>query len=405
MKRIPIIVAVLMALMLCACSNSPNESIPDNPETPQTPSVLRVVSDVDTIEEGTTVVARVIDVDRAGEPIKNVLLKYEAAEDYGYDEMTFYLNYRGDGYQGEYNYVLYCPPIILDEFGKTGEVADAGSGNAFWWYAEKYFDLGINEIRNNWYAALNYLIGQDELPIPDASDFVESEWTVVNLEDLDAQMAARPVKGVLIDYSYENTFELTSSPVPVTEDGFTYNYMLTCPQTLCYMYHLAGYPDGGVAINNPFEWYVKTYMELGLNAPSENWALVFRTALEMNGTGLKGWDGTHPQEVEIDPSLLDQQLDEHQIIGMNVKVDFGAEDFRLVYMNSFRHFGNGRPYNYYLYYPEAIYDAYPELSEDPSEGDVFDWYLEEYINIPRSEKDARWPEILEKVLSPDVPMP
>ncbi len=114
-----------------------------------------------------------------GEEVVGVLLKYTSEGAYSpdvtpIDAETFCIyclfdqhGTNGDGM--EFNYVLYVPEDIQNKY-TAGGGKNPTSGNPFWWYMLTYLDSGIEDIHNNWPAVIEFLCGDNELPVAGSAD-------------------------------------------------------------------------------------------------------------------------------------------------------------------------------------------------------------------------------------------
>lgn len=183
MKKIAYLFLVfLIALAMASCNDSvavDDDTSSSEEDAPVSDvSGLRFESNVDAIAKKE---AKAKTLERIGEPIVGVLLKFDGAQAYGYDENVCYLHYLGDGvteYNGDgmpYNYILYSPAMIYEVYNKAGGLNGYNSGNPFWWYMSQYFGLDINTILTDWYPILETLLNQTELPEPKVED-VGQDW-------------------------------------------------------------------------------------------------------------------------------------------------------------------------------------------------------------------------------------
>jgi len=114
-----------------------------------------------------------------GYPVEGVLLKYSSEGDYSNsvksrnaDGFSVYCLFDQTGTNGDgmsFNYVLYIPQDIQDQF-KAGGGANPTSGDPFWWYMSTYFGTSLDEIQNNWPATIELLVGRDTAPRARAQD-------------------------------------------------------------------------------------------------------------------------------------------------------------------------------------------------------------------------------------------
>lgn len=188
MRRIRIIAMFLISTaLIMACNGNINMGNTSPSGGDEVITSLYFRSNVDGIEANSSITSRTDGADNEasdvviGEPIVGVLLDFRPAADYGYGADVCYLHYLGDGIlkdNGEgmmFNYILYCPPIIQKTYYEGRGIDAISSGNSFWWYMSTYFNLSIDQIKEDWYSALNILLKQDELPVPKSSD-VQGEW-------------------------------------------------------------------------------------------------------------------------------------------------------------------------------------------------------------------------------------
>ena len=113
----------------------------------------------------------------AGDEIVGVLLRYDYT-----DESVFFLEFNengelkqnGDGMK--YNYVLYIPPYIRIVYEKAGG-RNPDSGNPFWWYMSRFFNLSKDDITQDYEKALALLLSKkgEYLPVPKTED-VSPSW-------------------------------------------------------------------------------------------------------------------------------------------------------------------------------------------------------------------------------------
>lgn len=165
---------IALTFILMSCS-------PDIDANNQKPEQLRVISNVDSIQDSTAV-SRTLD-DRIGDPLVGVMLRYTSAGPYEdkkpVDDETFtlYCIFRtatnGDGM--EFNYILFVPECIKTEYEAVTQKSSAGLGNAFWWYMRNYLDMSLSEIKSDWLSALRILLESDNLPYPDRNDFPQDK--------------------------------------------------------------------------------------------------------------------------------------------------------------------------------------------------------------------------------------
>lgn len=101
-----------------------------------------------------------------GKEFKGVLLVY--ARTYG---TLFKLEYLGDGfsdYNGdgmEYNFILTCPRVLVDDYAEIIGYDDFGTGNAFWNYMRTYLGMSMNQIESDWISVLDMLVDNPDLPL------------------------------------------------------------------------------------------------------------------------------------------------------------------------------------------------------------------------------------------------
>jgi hypothetical protein len=120
-----------------------------------------------------------------GTPFIGVLLKFSGegnynstVKPYASDVFSLYclfsdIGVNGDGMQ--FNYVLYVPQDIQDQF-TVGGGTNPASGDPFWWYAFTYLGLSITEINTNWPSALNRLLTSTSLPKANSTDVIGAPW-------------------------------------------------------------------------------------------------------------------------------------------------------------------------------------------------------------------------------------
>ncbi len=114
-----------------------------------------------------------------GEEIIGVLLKYTSEGAYDVDvapvdSQTFcvYCLFDDHGMNGdgmEFNYVLYVPQDIQDQF-QAGGGHNPKSGDPFWWYMSTYLGQSLETIHGDWTATIGVLCSGAELPKADAAD-------------------------------------------------------------------------------------------------------------------------------------------------------------------------------------------------------------------------------------------
>ncbi len=126
-----------------------------------------------------------------GEPIVGVLLKFtsEGAYDtevYPRDANTFaiYCLFDEHGLDGdgmEFNYVLYVPQDIQDQY-RAGGGANPSSGDPFWWYMKTYFGASLQVIKGDWAPNIEFLCGLTECPKANSADVATSTTTIQNVD-------------------------------------------------------------------------------------------------------------------------------------------------------------------------------------------------------------------------------
>lgn len=117
-----------------------------------------------------------------GESIVGVLLKYTSEGKYNdqvypIDANTFcvYCLFDNHGFNGdgmEFNYVLYIPEDIKNQYSAGGGI-NPDSGNPFWWYMITYFNNSIQDIQGNWKVVIDFLIKNTECPKAKSTDVSE----------------------------------------------------------------------------------------------------------------------------------------------------------------------------------------------------------------------------------------
>ena len=174
-KLLGILLSVLLTVYFISCS----AGSPEPPEQAEAGKGFTVESDVASILSwNEQSISRVV----AGDPIVGVLLQFDEGDSFRI-EFIDELRYNGDGMA--YNYILHVPEMIAEIY-KEGGGHNPESGNPFWWYMSTYFNLSMQEFKDSYYKALNFLIGKvgQTLPLPEVGK-VKNNWTSSYDEDLD----------------------------------------------------------------------------------------------------------------------------------------------------------------------------------------------------------------------------
>ncbi len=188
MRRILFALFVLLSCVLISCNGEVGSeaSEPSKPSAIVNTDPLIVITN---LEEDGSYSAKGLGSDAPA--VQGVLLKFH--KEGLYDPNTsdfseglenpnaFYVEYLGGikttWYGMEFNYVLYVPDVISEEYDAGGG-KNPNSGNPFWWYMQEYYGSSYNVIKNNWESNLDFLLdnASGELKAPSRND-VGGSWS------------------------------------------------------------------------------------------------------------------------------------------------------------------------------------------------------------------------------------
>ena len=215
--------------------------------------------------------------------------------------------------------------------------------------------------------------------------------------------------GVLLKYHREGTYSPSSkvkfenpfafylemlSSEGLNGDGMRFNYVLYVPDCIQDVYTICGgvNPTSG----NPFWWYMLTYYGKSLNDVRGDWEKTLNLLLDnrnwllfpMQSDFVPDW--SHRTKDQTSSLVFVSSSDEldKPINGFILKTNTAVQNVRPS-ANPYSFYGryldtpekrtNGDEYNFILYYPSSIKEAYVEGNgKNPDTGNPFWWYLDTY---------------------------
>lgn len=242
-----------------------------------------------------------------------------------------------------------------------------------------------------------------------------------------------PIIGVLLKYHREGTYSSDSkvklenpfafylemlSSEDFNGDGMKFNYVLYVPDCIQDVYRLCGgvNPKSG----NPFWWYMLTYYGKSLNDVRGDWEKTLNLLLDnrnwlffpMQSDYVPDW--SHRTKGQTSSLVFVSSSDEldKPLVGFMPTND--SIQRVCPSANPYAFYGcyldtpektNGDEYNFILYYPSSIKEAYAEGNgKNPNSGDPFWWYLETYYEYNMNDAFSKAEEILEKLFTEEGDM-
>lgn len=198
-------------------------------------------------------------------------------------------------------------------------------------------------------------------------------------------------------------------------DGMKFNYVLYVPDCIQDVYTICGgvNPTSG----NPFWWYMLTYYGKSLNDVRGDWEKTLNLLLDnrnwlffpMQSDYVPDWSHrTKGQTASLVFVSSSDELDK-PINGFMLKTNTAVKNVRPSanpyafygrYLDTPEKRANGDEYNFILYYPSSIQEAYAEGNgKSPNTGNPFWWYLKKYYECRIDDFSANPEEIIKQLFT------
>lgn len=233
------------------------------------------------------------------------------------------------------------------------------------------------------------------------------------------------IVGVLLKYHEEGTFSSSSLFLLNDEnafyleqldqtypngDGMKFNYVLYVPDCIHDVYEAAGgsNPNSG----NPFWWYMLTYYGANFDCITGNWEEALKLLLEnkesLEYPSQEDWADNWASAIPITKLICNASDLKNAPVGAVLKLN-GIDDvnssanplaFYVYELKETQTEEDGSQYNFYLYVPECIKDAYAEGNgNNPGSGNPFWWYMKTYHDFSLSYIEENWETVLGVILT------
>lgn len=207
-----------------------------------------------------------------------------------------------------------------------------------------------------------------------------------------------PIEGVLLKYHNEglygtSEFDLSNPNAFYLEElkdtestwyGMKFNYVLYVPDCIQRVYKsgLGVNPNSG----NPFWWYMSTYYDMNLSQIENDWNRALNILLENRSflsrpiatdVGKEWYGSSSPEKSKI----YDVSEIHSKVVGF-ILSSYDGDSFYAIDNYDLKKTKNGYEYNFTLYYPNSIRDAYKAGNgKNPTSGNPFWWYVSTYYNL------------------------